>query len=238
MKKFNSLTVVTLYFVFLQTISFADVVDFTETFDSGDSNWRGQSSAGTDILDFVASGGPDGSSYVSFESNFVNFPDGSGMGGGQPTPVLFRGQSNFGSSDAAFEGNWLEDSVSDFSFSFRHDAPVPLSVFARFASPFNFPGAFAIQFAPVLPNQWTEIDVAIDPNNPQFVSFEGSDFDSVFSNVGNIQFGVTVPVGFGGSPIDFRFDIDNVSVKTVPEPTATIMLLFAATGNYFRRRKN
>ena len=199
----------------------AEVVDFTETFSTNDSDWRGADSSGNDLLDFFADGGPDNSSYVSFRSNFINFPDGSGMGGGQPTPVLFRGQQNFGSSDGAFVGNWIEDDVAGFSFDFRHDMPVPVTVFSRFASAANFPGALAIDFAPALPGQWTTVEIAIDPSNPQFISFEGSDFETVFSNVANVQFGISVPEGFGGTSIDYKFDVDNVRVTTavIPEPS-------------------
>ena len=229
-------SLVTLSALSLVSFATADVVDFTETFAADDSDWRGAAASGADILDFVANGGPDGSSYVSFETNFINFPDGSGMGGGQPTPVLFRGQQNFGSSDGAFVGNWIEDGVQEFSFAFRHNMPAPVTVFSRFASASNFPGGLAINFAPAFPGQWTEVSIEINPNNPQFISFEGADFESVFTNVGNVQFGISVPEGFGGSPVNYRFDVDNVRVTTVPEPSISTwivaMSLFA-----FKRRK-
>lgn len=221
----------------LATCATASVVDFTETFAAGDSNWRGADASGSDILDFFPSGGPDGSSFVSFETNFLSFPDGSGPGGGQPTPVLFRGQQNFGSSGGAFEGNWIEDNVTEFSFSFRHNIPQPVTVFSRFAPASNFPGALGIDFAPVLPNQWTEVSISIDENSAQFISFENSDFESVFSNIANLQLGVVVPEGFGGTPINFRFDIDNVQVTTaVPEPGTGLALMIVGSVCAARRR--
>lgn len=225
--------------VSLSTWGTADVVNFTETFAPNDSNWRGPDSTGADILDFVTSGGPDGSSYVSFQSDFSDFPDGSGMGGGQPTPVFFRGQQSFGSSNGAFVGDWIEDRVTEFSFEFRHNLPVPVTVFSRFAPAANFPGAVAIDFAPVLPGQWTEVSIAIDENSPQFISFSGFDFESVFSNVANVQIGVSVPPGFGGSPLNFRFDLDNVQVTTaaVPEPATGLLLGVLMTMTLRRKRR-
>ncbi len=198
----------------------ADVVNFTETYANGDANWRGPAPNGSDALVVVGSGGPDGSSFVSTDLDFEFFPDGSGMGGGQPNPTLFRAQDEFGSSGGAFEGNWITSQVETFSFSFRHDLPVPVNVFARFSSPNNFPGAAAIEFIPLLPGRWTVISFDIDPANPQII-YEGpaSTFQSVFSNIGHVQLGISVPVGFGGTTTNFNFDIDNVRVTTVvPEP--------------------
>lgn len=222
----------------------ADVVDFTETFAfdplAFNSNWRGPDAAGNDLLTRVESGGPDGSAFVSFESSFADFPDGSGMGGGQPTPVLFRGQQNFDSSGGAFVGDWIEDGVTELSFEFRHNLPVPVTVFSRFASNANFPGALAIDFAPVLPFQWTEVSIAIDPTSPQFISFENSDFESIFSDIANIQIGVSVPEGFGGSPVPFTFDLDNVQVTTaaVPEPATGLFLGTLTMMTIARRRRS
>lgn len=216
----------------------AQVVDFTETFAGGDANWRGPAPDGSDALIVVGSGGPDGSSFVSTEFNFEFFPDGSGMNGGQPTPTLFRGQDEFDSSAGAFVGNWINSQVETFSFSFRHDIPVPVNVFARFSSPNNFPGVAAVEFVPLLPGQWTEISFDIDPANPQFF-FEGpaSTFESVFSNIGHIQLGVSVPVGFGGTTTNFTFDVDNIHVTTIPEPGLGLIAVLAVAAVVSRRHR-
>lgn len=105
----NHLTVLAVYCftAILLTDASAQVVNFTETFTGGDANWRGPAPDGSDALVVVGGGGPDGSSYVSTDFNFEFFPDGSGMNGGQPTVSVFRGQDEFGSSDGAFEGNWI-----------------------------------------------------------------------------------------------------------------------------------
>ncbi len=216
----------------------AQVVEFTETFANSDANWRGPAANGSDLLVVVPSGGPNGSSFVSTDFNFEFLPDGSGMNGGQPTPALFRAQDEFGSSGGAFEGNWISSGVDCFSFSFRHDLPEPINVFARFSSPDNFPGVGAIEFAPILPGQWTEVSFEIDPDNPQFV-FEGpaSTFDSVFSNIGHIQLGLSVPTGLGGSTTNFDFDLDNVSITTIPEPGFGIPVLMLFAGTALRRKR-
>ena len=157
--------------VVISCVSVGQVTNFTETFDGGDANWvNGQFGQ----LDFVQMGGPDGSSFVSTSLDFEFIPDGSGMGGGQPTPVFFRGHDEFGASGGAFEGNWLTSNVDEVSFSFRHDLPVPVNAFARFSGPGNFPGALYVEFAPTFGNQWTDITVDID--EASFISFEGSDF--------------------------------------------------------------
>ena len=127
----------------------AQVTDFKETFETTSDWMDGQSPPGS--VNLVTSGGPDGSSYISTDFSFEFFPDGSGMGGGQPAPVLFRAQDEFGSSGGAFEGDWLASNVDQLTFSFRHNLPTPANVFARLSGPGNFPGALFVEFIPALP---------------------------------------------------------------------------------------
>lgn len=181
----------------------ATTVPFIEDFNTASSDWRGAD--GTEVLVIMAEGGPDGSAYISETFNFFGSSEGD-------TPVIFRAQDEFGSSAGAFEGDWINDGVASFSLFIRHDALVPLTFFARFASPFNYPGATAINFAPVQPNAWTKFSFHIDPNNPQFISFEGSDFNSVFSNIGHIQLGFYVPLELAGLDSDYTFDLDNAMI--------------------------
>ena len=95
--------------------------------------------------------------------------------------------------------------------------------------------AVALEFQPVLPNTWTEINIAIDPLNPQFISFENTDFNSVFSNVGHMQFGVSTPAALAGLDAEFNFDIDAVSI--VPAPAAwAVMMAVVGVGRRRRRR--
>jgi hypothetical protein len=190
----------------------AATVPFTETYSTGDSGWRGNTnSPGT--LDWSSDG------YVTEVFNFQ-----SSVAGGQG-PVLFRGPVS--ASGGNFAGDWILDGVSEIRALVRHDAPTPVTFFARFASPLGFPGAIAVAFAPVASSEeWTELVFDILPGNPQFVSFEGSDFATVFSNVGIVQFGVSVPEGLAGANEDYSFDLTNVS--TVPETGGLSALALAA----------
>jgi hypothetical protein len=198
--------------------SLAASVPFVEGFDTGTSGWLDNASSS---LSFVASGGQDGG-YVATQFNFV----GSSAGG--QGPVLFRGNAT--ASGGAFTGNWIIDGVGTLSAWVRHDADVPLTYFARFATPAGFPGAIAIDFTPVAssagPDGWTRIDFAIDPASTQFVSFEGSDFASVFSSVGRVQIGVSIPAALAGVDRVVRFDLDTVGIAAAaPEPASCAALL-------------
>ena len=128
----------------------------------------------------------------------------------------------------------MAQGVTEVSFDIRHDAPVPLTFFTRFTSQNNFPGAVALNFIPVLPNTWTTITIAITPMNPQFITFEGSDFATVFGQVQAIQFGVDVPLPLAGLDQAFNFDIDNFAM--MPAPSAAVMLLAGLMVRGRRRR--
>lgn len=189
------------------SIASASLVGATETFDAGSANWT--NAAGTAFLDWFPGGGPDGSAYASGTFNFA----GSNAG---DTPVLLRAEAPAGASAGAFFGDYITAGVTELRFSVRHDGPVPMTFFTRFATAGNFPGATAIVFAPVFSNTWTELSIAIDPANPAFVTFEGSDFSTIFSNIGRLQFGVSVDAGLAGFDQPVRFDIDNV--RLIPAP--------------------
>lgn len=203
------------------TTAFGLTSPFTENFDADAANWLNSNS--TALLDFNATGGPDGSSYASGAFNFLNSAE-------DDSPVILRGTSSIvgASSDGAFFGNWAAGPIASFGVQVRHDADLPLTFFTRFADPNNFPGATAIHFAPVPPNTWTLLEVPINPANPQFVTFEGESFETVFDNIGNVQIGVSVPAALAGVDQEFHFDIDQVSI--VPEPAAGTLTSFAALG--------
>lgn len=202
----------------------ATTVPFTESFSADAANWR--NGAGTATATWTAGGGADGGGFISDTFSFANSVE-------NDTPILLRGQSNFGSSGGAPFGNWLADGVTEYRVSIKHDAPVPLNFFTRFASPAGFPGAIGLGFAPILPNTWSELVIPINPGNPQFISFEGSDFNTVFSNIGRIQVGVSVPAALAGNPNTFTFSIDEVTL--VPEPTTLGLVALAGLAALRRR---
>ncbi|MFO0831319.1 MAG: hypothetical protein U0637_05670 [Phycisphaerales bacterium] len=176
---------------------------YTETFDSAAANWSSGSTF--TALTYQPSGGPDGSAYGTRSVSFATNPVGD-------IPLLFRGQSNFGSSGGNFWGDWIAGGVTSFSFSVRHNAPVPVTFFARFTP--GAVGAVALVSPPLAPNTWATFTVPIDPSTP-FV-YEGTTFGTVFNNINRVQVGVMVDSAIAGQAGPYTFDIDNVSIVPAP----------------------
>jgi hypothetical protein len=204
----------------------AATLPFTEGFSANASGWLDNASG---ALTHSASGGQDGAGFVSTQFNFL------GSTAGSQGPVLFRG--NASASGGAFTGNWLTDGVATLSAWVRHDADIPINSFARFAAPAGFPGAIAAVFTPVAPgSNWTRISVQINPSNPQFVSFEGSDFNAIFASIGRVQIGASIPAALAGVDRVVHFDLDSVSIAgAVPEPSALAVLGLVIGGLAARR---
>ena len=199
----------------------AATLPFLEDFESGPADWRDNN---MDLPAWLASGGPDNSSYVT--ASYLVPPDIPPFG-----VIMFRAQDEFGSSGNNFFGNWITDGVKEFSYWVRHDAPGPLLVFARWASPDNFPGAIGIDFAaPVLPGAWTEVVVPIYEWNPDII-IEAGTFESVFSNIGHVQIGFIKPPEYIGATI--TLDLDKVAITPAPGGLA----LLAIAGLAVRRRR-
>jgi hypothetical protein len=192
------------------------VVPTTEHFATDAANWHDNS--GTAEVSWVASGGPDGSSYVSTAFNFVDLPPGVPIPGN--AVALFRAQDEFNSSDNAFVGDWVSSGVSEFSFYVRHSASMPLNFFARFATPANAPAWSGVEFAPVAPNTWTLITIAISLSNPGLF-FEGppgagqAEFNAVFGNLGHVQIGAFA-AGLAGVDQTVTFDLDQPTITPAP----------------------
>jgi len=202
----------------------AATVPLTEDFAADNANWKDAASA--DLV-FVGAGGPDGSSFVTGTAGFVSANENDFVS-------VIRGQDSFDSSGDAFVGDWISDGVTQFTAWVRHNAPFPLPMFARFATPVNFPGAAGIQFAPVLPNTWTQLTIPINTTTPQIIyEGPGATYNSVFGNIGNIQIGVQVPAGLAGFTPPVTFDLDQPTIT--PEP-ATLGLLLAGGLALLRRR--
>ena len=203
----------------------AGVGPFEETFSGGPANWvNGQNQP----LDWVTDGSGIDGPFVRTTANFENQIEGDRV-------TIFRGEAALGASGGAFVGDWLTAGLDEFSFFVRHDAQNPLFFFTRFASPVNFPATVGISVTPVMPNTWTEITIAIDPNSP-FIIPEGppGTFDATFSNVGNLQIGLEVPGALAGFPGDITFDLDSVAV--IPAPGAMVVVL--SLGLIGRRRRS
>lgn len=189
------------------------VVPFVEEFVVDSADWR--NADGTAALTWIPAGGPDGSSYAQGTFNFLSSADGDDV-------TVLRAQDEFDSSGGAFVGNYLTEGVAEFRAYVRHFGPEPMTFFVRFSGPSNFPGAIAVNFVPVFPGQWTEIVVPINATNPQFVSFEGQDFNTVFSNVGHVQLGVSVSATLAGVDLVIPFEVDKATlVEGPPVPAAS-----------------
>jgi len=209
----------------------AATVPFTETFATDNSDWLNATENGDVPAGFQAAGGPDGGSHAEGTFNF------QGLTPESRSPVIFRArQLDLGegvvitASDGNLFGDWIDDGVKKLTAQVRHDAPLPLSFFARFAGPNNFPGAVAVSFAPVLPNTWTQLEFNINQGNPQFFGFPESSFESVFPNIGRLQLGVSLPPALLGVDRTVTFGLDNVSVLSTPEPGSAALLLAAVAG--------
>lgn len=213
--------------------AFGVTLPFTEDFNADAADWR---DAASTTLTWVSSGGPDGGAYVSGTFNFASSAQ-------DDTPAIARAQDEWNSSGNAFVGDYLFPRANQFSVWVRHDTPVPLNYFVRFAGPNNFPGAIALQFAPVPPNTWTKIDLPIYFGSQNIISYEGSDHESVFGNVGHVQIGFTVPAALAGVNQSYTFDIDKASIGTNNVPAAsewglaTLTLLMLSAGTVALRRK-
>lgn len=182
----------------------ATIVPFEESFSTGAEGWA-TGSAGTVLLDWTATGGSDGGGFGNTVFNFQSSPANS-------TPPIIHGPPT--ASGGAFAGDWIADGVDNISAQVMHDAGMPLSFFMRVAPMFG-PGAVGVIFAPVPSGVWTPIDWGIFPGNPQTV-FEGTTFESAFSNVARVQIGVITPAALAGVDQDVAFSVDQIAVT--PEP--------------------
>lgn len=202
----------------------AVTVPFTEHFEPGTQGWK--NTASTDPT-HVASGGPDGSAYISTELSFLNLPSG---------PALFRAQDEFGSSGGAFEGNWLANNVGVLRAYIRHDAPIALDFFTRFATPANFPAAAVELPTSVQPGVWTLVEFDVSQSNP-LLTVEGppSFYNAVFSDLGHVQIGVSLPTELASDANTYTFNLDQVSIG-VPEPTTSAIALAAVLGGFLGLR--
>ena len=210
----------------MTAVASASIVGFVETFDDDSANWRNFN--GSAVLDWFPNGGPDGSAYASSLFNL------SGTSPGGFPPTVIRAQSNFNSSNGAYAGDWISAGVTGVRFDIRHNLSEAVTITGRFATPNNNPGASVETATLIAPNAWTTVFIDLTPDSPDFISFGSGNYNSIFSNIGNIQLGFNVPVDLAGQNIDARFDIDNFRI--IPAPGAAGALARLALGAARRRR--
>lgn len=202
-------------------------VPYTEDF----PNTAGWTNASNGALNGVASGGPDGGSYVLTSFNYFGFTN--QFGGG---PVIFRGQDETNASGLAFVGDWITGGVDSLSIWVRQNTTETLTYFVRVASTFNFPGAVINSTTAVLPNTWTLVTFDIDPSNPLCFP-EGGTCASALANVAHVQFGTNAPVALTLLNQPFTFDLDKVSISSVPEPGVALLLASSLAGLAWQGRR-
>lgn len=214
----------------LAVAAFASVASaqlgFVEQFNADAANWRNYN--GSSTLAYLATGGPDGSGFARSTYNLA----GTTVGGTPPT--IIRAHASYPASGGAFAGNWITAGVTGVSFDIRHDLAEAVMMTGRFASSANFPGGAVFSPQMVQPNTWTTITFNVGPGSPFIASLEGSTYGTVFSNIGNMQFGFSVPAALIGQNVDGHFDIDNVRLVPAPGALALLGLGGLATG---RRRR-
>jgi hypothetical protein len=202
----------------------AAILGFNESFTAGSANWRNSNGA-TDLAWF-ATGGPGGLAYASSTFNLS-----STTVGGFP-PTVIRAHASYGSSAGGYVGDWIAEGATGVTFLFRHDLTEAVTVTGRFATPTNAPGASAIANTVVLPNTWTLITFDLREGSPDIISLGGGTYQAIFSNIGNMQFGFTVPTALAGQNIDGHFDITDFTIVPAPGGAALMLLAVAA-----RRRR-
>lgn len=193
---------------------------FTETFSTDASNWK-IDGAGTNAT-WNSTGGQNGAN-----DGFISRPAPTTVTG-QGT-IVFRGQVGFNSSNSAFVGNWIQTGVTNFSISIRQDSGSALSFYLRLATTANSPAASTQPFS-VPSGIWTSINIPIVDSTSVFQSYEGGTFNSVFSNIGNVQLAIT-----SAPPAGTTLSIDNPAV--VPEPGSLALLGVATVGGLLMRRR-
>ncbi|WP_442482751.1 PEP-CTERM sorting domain-containing protein [Aeoliella sp. SH292] len=206
-------------------------IAFTEDFATSTSQWA----TGTyGAPSYQAAGGPDGSGFIRNDSlTFNNFTVGFG---GTATAILFRGENSINSSNDAFVANWIDEGYTSFSYFFKHNAPVALELFTRFANSGNNRGASVTNGQLVQPGVWTEVVLDLNRGSSEIISYGSAGsladpYGAVFGSahggtgIGNIQISVNRPAGLTPEQLaaPLMFELDKVSVH-VPEPS-TIMLI-------------
>jgi len=172
----------------------ADVV-FTEPFATHAANWRIDS--GGTMATWASTGGPAGAgdAYITRTTPVSG------------STIMFRGQDSFDASGDGFVRNWIAAGVRTFSIDVLQDSGSNMNFTLRFAKSANFPGASTAAFT-VPSGVWTNITIPILNSTNVFQTYEGSDFATIFSGIGNVQFSVTA---LPATPVNLS--IDNPTIR-------------------------
>jgi len=218
----------TLATIAIGSTAHASIVGFNESFTANSANWR--NSNGSADLAWFATGGPTDGTFARSTFNL----SATTVGGFPPTVI--RAASSYGSSSGAYVGNWITAGVTGVNFMFRHNLTEAVSVTGRFATPINTPGASTVSTITVLANTWTRISFDLREGSSDIISLGGGTYAAIFSNIGNMQFGFTVPASLAGQNVNGNFDITDFNIVPVPSAVA-LMGIAGCLGAASRRRR-
>lgn len=142
---------------------------------------------------------------------------------------MFRGQDGFDASNDGFVRNWVTSGVGTFSVDILQDAGTNLNFTLRFAKSANFPGASTTAFS-VPSGVWTKITIPIVNSTNAFQTYEGSDFLTIFSAIGNVQLSIaSLPT----TPINLSIDNPTINDSTFTVTNASPALELYMYGGAF-----
>jgi hypothetical protein len=204
----------------------AGTFEYKEDFKNGANDW----------VTYMTSGGRAGGDgkYIRVTRNIVTTPadpNGSGL-------IEFRCEvapsqaPTLNCSKGIFAGNYINMPTLQLRYWFRHSSTRVggLQPYVRIPTPANTPGASAVYLAAIPANTWTEIVVNITAGSFD-PTFGGSDYNTIFSNVGRLQPGIFFPVGVTYSESNVNLDIDDVRITgTALDAVANVEGVLTKTG--------
>ncbi|HEV7300137.1 MAG TPA: hypothetical protein VGN72_12280 [Tepidisphaeraceae bacterium] len=160
------------------------------------------------------------------------------VGGGDAGKVIFGT-----SSTTAVVNSWFAFSPDTYAagptFAFLYKSTSASSNPNSTFKPRNANGTSMILTA----GEYVNLNFQIDPANFQYTSLTVNGVEQIGNAVTTAYAPTTATPGsvfrlVGGSSTQLTYDLDNISVAAVPEPSALVIGLLAATGLTLRRRRN